>query len=79
MKDIKKDYAVLLYHEDFICRYLKNNSYALNYGAKVYCKDSTRFWNLLARIRQNINKILLQYPDCGKVFLYEKRYYEIVR
>lgn len=74
-----KNYAVLLYHEDFICRYLRKYSYCLNDGSRVYCKDSTRFWKLLEKVRARINDILREYPDAGKIFLHEELWYNAVR
>lgn len=79
MKSPFRKYAVLLYHEAFIYRYLRSNGFLLCDGSKVYCKDSWRFWNLLGNIRLQINNILAEYPDAGRIWLYDDLWFNVVR
>lgn len=57
-------------HEEFICRYLRNNGFILSDGSCVYCKESTKLFHLLEKVRIEINKILLVCPEAGRVFMY---------
>lgn len=63
--------AILLFrHEDFICRFLRNNGYVFSDGSCIYCKDSKKMFRLLEKIRYKINEILLECPEAGKVFMH---------
>ena len=79
MKKYFKEYAILLYHEAFIYRHLRNNGFLLCDGSKVYCKDSKRFWILLGEIRLRINNILMEYPEAGKIWLFDDLWFNVLR
>lgn len=67
MRNCLRETIVLYLHERFIVRYLRNNGYILSDGACVYCKDSTKMFLLLDKIRLRIARNLLLCPFAGTI------------